>query len=357
MIKIYNEQSPIAKVEILTAIGEGFFSEGFTLKNMSDALKGLDPEEVVVDISSPGGSVYDALAIHDMLRLLRSKVTTNVIGPSASAATVIAAAGDIRTIHPNATYQIHQVMTQTEGNVDDHEKTIAELVKYDKIITGIYQKITGKKRSEITKLMKEDRPLTAEEALEWGFITKINKPKIINMKNEDVEKEMEDLKSKLKAQEEEIKDLKAKLKAEKEDEDEKENLKSKLKTYEEKEEEENKKAKKAKAEAILGAAPEGVITDDNREEFMAIALDSPERAEKIIGSIAPAKLASIVKADPPKRSDAPDDPTKMTTEQREQYVQIWAMHSRKGTLAKFEAENPQEFAKAFYAKRGIIYKS
>lgn len=175
MIQIQNS-ADTAKILISGEIGESFFVDGFTLEKLQSHISD-DVSNVEIEIKSLGGDSEEGIAIYDYLRSLPAKVTTKIIGRTASAGATIYMAGDDREISENSDFLIHRGQTRTVGNVDDHENSIEFLEKHDAKIANIYQKGTGKRKSQIQNLMKEERFITAKEAVEWGFAHRIIKTK------------------------------------------------------------------------------------------------------------------------------------------------------------------------------------
>jgi ATP-dependent protease ClpP protease subunit len=153
-------------------------------------VKNIDSANVDVEIQSLGGDVLQAFAIHDAIKRLPQRVTTRMVGSTASAGTVIAMAGDEREITPNSRFLIHNSSTVTMGDAEDHEKTAEILKSIDDQLAGIYQKATGRHRSTMRNLMAEEKWLTASEAKELGFVSKITKSKVVNEKTETMTEDL-----------------------------------------------------------------------------------------------------------------------------------------------------------------------
>ena len=145
------------------------------LKNIQE----IKAKTVIVNIRSTGGSVNDALLIHDALKGLGGEIVTRCYGYVASAATIIAQAASAgrREISPNALYLIHQASTGAEGTAGDLNQTAELLDKTDERIARIYADASGKKASTFTALMHENggkgRWLSPEEVLSHGLADKI----------------------------------------------------------------------------------------------------------------------------------------------------------------------------------------
>jgi ATP-dependent protease ClpP protease subunit len=226
MIKTkFNNNTKVFTVNITGEIGRSFFGDGITLNSVIEQIQTANPESIVLNVSSLGGDLVEGLGIHDYLKALDKPVIANIIGTTASAGTVIAMAADETYISPNARYLIHRASTMTEGNADDIQRALADLQVYDNTIVNLYTGKTGKTEEEIRNLMKENRFLTAQEAIDYGFVngylTKISNNSKINNMDEEQAKAMQAENEALKAQ---IAELQAKLaeltgKAEKDEEE------------------------------------------------------------------------------------------------------------------------------------------
>ena len=166
-------------MDIIGDIGESWFSEGHTMGSVKDQLKELKAPKLVVNVSSLGGNVNDALAIHDLIKMHPAKTTVNITGLTASSGTIVALAGDEVRMSENALFLVHNAWTGVVGNQHDMEKAAEELKTIDSRLVNIYKKKTGKSEQEILDLMKEERWISADEAKEFGFIDSTFEPMAI----------------------------------------------------------------------------------------------------------------------------------------------------------------------------------
>ena len=179
MIKITNTADS-AVIQINGDIGQSFWSDGWTLERFTDQLKGLSVSNLVLEINSMGGDLLEGFAIHDAIKRLPARVTAKIVASSASAATVIASAADRIEISENSRYLVHNAQTFVEGNKERLAEIYEQLASFDNQILDIYIKRTGKPRNEIAELMKQERWMSATEALQWGFVDAIIQPQIKN---------------------------------------------------------------------------------------------------------------------------------------------------------------------------------
>lgn len=139
-------------------------------------LQSQDPKkDIFFYINSPGGSVYDALAIYDTMQYITNDVQTVGIGVQASAAAFLLSSGakGKRFALPNATVMIHQPSSGTRGKVTDQEIDLRESLRIKKLLEGIMAGNTGQKPETIHQDMERDKWLTADEAKTYGIIDEI----------------------------------------------------------------------------------------------------------------------------------------------------------------------------------------
>lgn len=129
-------------------------------------------KDIYLYINSPGGSVYDALAIYDTMQYITNDVQTVGIGMQASAAAFLLSSGTKgkRFLLPNATVMIHQPSSGTRGKVTDQEIDLKESLRVKYLLEDIMAKNTGQKKSQIHEDMERDRWMTAEEAKKYGLV-------------------------------------------------------------------------------------------------------------------------------------------------------------------------------------------
>src|SRR5271163_1786265 len=129
-------------------------------------------KDIFFYINSPGGSVYDALAIYDTMQYVTNDIQTVGIGVQASAAAFLLSSGTKgkRYVLPNATVMIHQPSSGTRGKVTDQEIELRESLRVKKLLEEIMAKNTGQKPAKIHEDMERDKWLTATEAQKYGII-------------------------------------------------------------------------------------------------------------------------------------------------------------------------------------------
>lgn len=136
-------------------------------------LQAEDPKkDIYFYINSPGGSVYDALAIYDTMQYVTNDIQTVGIGIQASAAAFLLSSGTKgkRFALPHATVMIHQPSSGTRGKVTDQEIDLRESLRIKKLLEEIMAKNTGQKPARIHEDMERDKWLTADEAKAYGIV-------------------------------------------------------------------------------------------------------------------------------------------------------------------------------------------
>ncbi|EOD8958799.1 head maturation protease, ClpP-related [Providencia stuartii] len=156
-------------ISVLDVIGEDFWGEGVTAKRISAALRAIGNQDVVVNINSPGGDMFEGLAIYNLLRAHSGKVTVNVLGIAASAASIIAMAGDEIQMGRGAFLMIHNCWAVGVGNRHDFAKLANDLAPFDKSMSDIYVARSGLPEETISQMMDNETYIGANDAIEKGF--------------------------------------------------------------------------------------------------------------------------------------------------------------------------------------------
>jgi len=143
-------------------------------------LEAEDPKkDIMLYINSPGGNVYDGLAIYDTMMHLKCDVATVGIGMQASMGAFLLSSGTKgkRSILPHSTVMIHQPSAGTRGKVTDMEIDLKEGIRLKKLLNEILAKNTGKKLDMVEKDSDRDYWMSAEEAKKYGLVDNVLKPK------------------------------------------------------------------------------------------------------------------------------------------------------------------------------------
>lgn len=162
-------------------IYEWFGMEAVCPKDIIDAIAKIDDKETIdVYINSPGGSVFAGSSIYSTLRELHDRVKIHVVGIAASAASVVACAGQ-SDISPTAMLMIHNSSSACRGDYHTMDKESEVLQQVNKAIAAAYTAKTGMSEQEALDIMDKETWITAAQAVEYGLIDSIagqelNKP-------------------------------------------------------------------------------------------------------------------------------------------------------------------------------------
>jgi len=151
---------------------ESWFDDDITPKKFKAELMESDGD-ISVWINSPGGDVFAASQIYNMLKEYKGKVTVKVDGLAASAASVIAMAGDEILMSPVAMLMIHNPSTLIWGEEADMVKAKEMLAEVKESIVNAYELKTSLSRNKISKMMDMETWMSAKKAVELGFADKV----------------------------------------------------------------------------------------------------------------------------------------------------------------------------------------
>ncbi|HBO3905329.1 TPA: Clp protease ClpP [Pseudomonas aeruginosa] len=163
--------NPDSTITIYEPIGYDWWTgEGVTAKRIAGALRAIGSDvDVTVNINSPGGDVFEGLAIYNLLREHKGKVTVNIIGLAASAASFIAMAGDEIRIGRAAFLMIHNAWLIAMGNRNDLREIADWLEPFDMTLADIYAQRTGIDIDDIVKQMDAETWIGGREAVDKGW--------------------------------------------------------------------------------------------------------------------------------------------------------------------------------------------
>lgn len=151
---------------------ETWYGDEVTPKLFKDELYAGEGD-ITVWLNSPGGDVFAAAQIYNMLRDYKGNVTIKIDGLAASAASVIAMAGNAVLVSPVAMMMIHNPATLAIGNAKDMERAIAMLNEVKESILNAYEGKTGLSRARLSHMMDDETWFNARKAVELGFADKI----------------------------------------------------------------------------------------------------------------------------------------------------------------------------------------
>lgn len=149
---------------------------GVNAIDLVNDLDAITAPKMRVEINSPGGDVFDGIAIYNALRNHPAHVTTRIDGLAASIASVIAQAGDRRVIQPSAQMMIHNAWGMTVGDNRDHGDMAALLEQQDGVIANIYAAHSSGTVDHFRDLMNAETWLTAEAVVAEGLADEVLEP-------------------------------------------------------------------------------------------------------------------------------------------------------------------------------------
>lgn len=172
--EVKSKSASKAEIVIYEQIGASFWGDGVSAKSFNEEMKNLgdDVKEITVRINSPGGDVFDGVAIYNRLKQHKAKKIIYIDGLAASIASIIALAGDEIIMGEGALFMIHLPWTWSAGNRMDFENTTNRLLDVEEQLISIYAKKSGLGRSEIKAMLEKETWMNAEEAIEKGFVDK-----------------------------------------------------------------------------------------------------------------------------------------------------------------------------------------
>lgn len=160
-----------ASISVLDPIGVDFWTgEGVTAKRIGAALRSIGEEkDVVVNINSPGGDLFEGMTIYNLLREHKGKVTVKVLGLAASAASIIAMAGDEVQIARAGFLMVHNTWVAAIGNRHDMREIADRLEPFDMAMADIYTARTGLDPKAVTKKMDAETWINGTAAVDEGW--------------------------------------------------------------------------------------------------------------------------------------------------------------------------------------------
>lgn len=159
-----------ASISILDVIGYDFWTgEGVTAKRISAALRSIGDRDVTVNVNSPGGDMFEGIAIYNMLREHKGHVTVKVLGMAASAASIIAMAGDTIEIGRPSFLMIHNGWMVAAGNRHEFREIADWMEQFDSAMTDVYTARAGMDAGDVAEMMDKETWIGGAKAIEQGF--------------------------------------------------------------------------------------------------------------------------------------------------------------------------------------------
>lgn len=146
---------------------------GVQAKDFIEGLRAVASKSINVEINSPGGDVFAGLAIYNALKSSGKEIVVKVMGVAASAASLVAMAGDKIVMPKNTFMMVHNPWSFASGNADELRDTADTLDKIGASLQATYVARTGQTEDKIKELLAKDTWLTADESLALGFATEV----------------------------------------------------------------------------------------------------------------------------------------------------------------------------------------
>lgn len=158
-----------ATITILDQIGEDYYGDGVSSKRIAAALRAIGERDVTVVINSPGGNYFEGLSIYNLLREHKGSVTVKIVGIAASAASVIAMAGDTIKIARAGFLMIHNAWVMTSGNRHSLRDVADWLEPFDATAVDIYHARTGIDAVTLEGMLDREAWIGGKDAIDQGF--------------------------------------------------------------------------------------------------------------------------------------------------------------------------------------------
>nr|BDD46300.1 ATP-dependent Clp protease proteolytic subunit [Moraxellaceae bacterium] len=157
-------------ISMLDVIGaDGWTGEGVTARRIAAALRSITADEITVDLNSPGGDFFEGVAIYNMLRADPRRVTVRILGLAASAASVIAMAGDEVQIGRAGFMMVHNAWVVAIGNRHDMAAAAETMMPFDAAMAEVYAAKADVDPEIAAEWMDSERWFTGAEAVEAGL--------------------------------------------------------------------------------------------------------------------------------------------------------------------------------------------
>lgn len=157
-------------ITMFDVIGDDYWSGGgITAKSVAAQLRAIGDRAVEVQINSPGGDMFEGIAIYNVLREHPQPITVKIMGMAASAASIIAMAGDTIEIGAASFVMIHNCWVMAVGNRHDMAETAAWLEPFDQAMADVYAARTGQDVKAVQRWLDAETYMSGSVAVDRGF--------------------------------------------------------------------------------------------------------------------------------------------------------------------------------------------
>lgn len=168
--EVHAAAEPDNTISIYDVIGEDWWTgDGVTSKRIAAALRSIGDQDVVVNINSPGGDFFEGIAIYNLLREHPHRVTVKVMGLAASAASIVAMAGDEIQISEVGFLMVHNAWAVAIGNRHDMREAADTLEPFDDAMASLYATRAGAEKTEAAGWMDKESWFNGAQAVELGL--------------------------------------------------------------------------------------------------------------------------------------------------------------------------------------------
>lgn len=165
-------------IDMFDAVGEDWAGDGITASTVAAAIKEAGAfKNITLNLNSPGGDLFEGCAIYNLLKATGKPVCVNVVGLAASAASLIACAGDTVNMQLGSMYMVHEGMALVAGFAKDMRAMADTLDKVSASAADIYVAKSKLPKEKVLALMEAETWMNPEEAVANGFATAVSKEK------------------------------------------------------------------------------------------------------------------------------------------------------------------------------------
>jgi ATP-dependent Clp protease, protease subunit len=157
-------------ITMYEVIGEDYWSGGgVTAKSVAAQIRAIGDRDIEIHLNSPGGDMFEGIAIYNLLREHSKNVTVKIMGMAASAASIIAMAGNKIEMGAASFMMIHNCWVLAAGNRHDLQKTAEWLQPFDQAMVDLYAQQTGIVPEKIAAMLDEETWMSGSQAVATGF--------------------------------------------------------------------------------------------------------------------------------------------------------------------------------------------